>query len=848
VAEAARYDAVDAVWIAHHRHAQAEEIGKAIQRFHELHTALRENFRKANAELAKAEAEKKTAEIKRLKAEREVARKAQANALKAAKEHGHRDVLEHLGDNHKLVLGLTGTLIDCFKLDDFNGQLPKSVLGLMAKFRSLSDDLLKKVKFDGVAKRFMKKGDDEVKGYITAINKNTTEAQEKAKKVKKETEKEERSGIKVEGDKQRAREQPKISQAGSAITASSATNLKRPHEGDGINGKPAKKVASDLAGTSSIPKSSSVAAAAKTAPVRSNNIFASLTRPGLKSAAAKAAPPKAAPKKETQAPSSQQASLASILASIEAPKEVKKAPVEPQRPPETPEEKKKRERKESRRHLRVRFREGADLVQIKLFKHEQAEDEGRRGEMLRDAHDDRSEGMMHKQRVLETMDEDAMDEDDDLSREVEFRPYPGLTHIDRTDVNQRQLKEIYTSKGGLKEFSTEQQKVQAHREATELMAFYTDDSQIPNTAQEPQDPYSGVHQDEIPFGQSIEPKFVQKTHEIQQHGPERALAIWSQRSEQRRQQALHNGRPQNFVPTSANISAILADLKPTSQNITPNSTHQPFPASHLQPNMSQSNENRLTEAAMANLLHVVASLKDKPYPADSPPDWMTENGKAMWWEGYYRDHPEKWVAVQASQHAQVTQQLAYQPQQQAQMAQSSSYQHLSAPTGASPAVPSELLDFLSKTKNHPDQGQAGLTQRTSQQQTPQPFTYQYPPGSAASMPMTPEMQELLARVTNGAPQQWPSNFPNIQHDQLNAARQNWPDATTAANFADFQSGGNRNWEEHKPEEVRAEGGKRKRPNFGSEEYKKAKVGTKPCKYFSEGKCLKGDKCTYRHDV
>lgn len=94
---------------------------------------------------------------------------------------------------------------------------------------------------------------------------------------------------------------------------------------------------------------------------------------------------------------------------------------EENRPPETPEEKAKRLRKEERRKLRVVFKPGNAIAEIRIFARDEEEEKGYDREeelghedsMMRNAKDRKMEGQafkMHKER-------DFMDEDEDGSPE-----------------------------------------------------------------------------------------------------------------------------------------------------------------------------------------------------------------------------------------------------------------------------------------------------------------------------------------------------------------------------------------------------------------------------------------------
>jgi hypothetical protein len=181
--------------------------------------------------------------------------------------------------------------------------------------------------------------------------------------------------------------------------------------------------------------------------------------------------------------------------------------------------------------LRVKWREGEELTQVKLFTHEQGEDEGRDNDMLRDAHDERSEGMMHKQRVLGV----AVDDDEDMDdiNEKEFKEPPA---IDFSDLGDELLQKNYHTRGGNLKTVTEQQKLQDERENREVMAVYLDESDIPPTPKEA--PQEDVPDNGKDMGLPTDPKVYQRWQEIVAYGPKQAAAYFIQRAEGEKAQTL----------------------------------------------------------------------------------------------------------------------------------------------------------------------------------------------------------------------------------------------------------------------------------------------------------------------
>ena len=350
--EAARWDAIGIVWKDPNSAPSSETVSEAIQEYGNFLSALRAQIKSNSTKIEEAAA--RPAEAQKLKNERVVLLESLYQIIDAANQLGYGPIVENLGSHHKMVNGLTTTLIECTKVDDYKGKLPTAVFALLARFQNMSDDFLKKLKFDSIQKRWIKKGSEETKQVIVDILANTIDAKERAAKVKKDPEqvdKEKKPREKLDLAKTRTSE---------SNTSSTTVSTKRPLEGDSNVSKANKKFALDT--TSTFNPST------KPTPIKRSgtNLLGIASKPITKPI----------PKKRDISPPTE-SKLGALLASIANPPEPPKAPVAPPRAPETPEEKARRERKESRRHLRVKFKDGPELEQIRLFKHEQAEDEGR---------------------------------------------------------------------------------------------------------------------------------------------------------------------------------------------------------------------------------------------------------------------------------------------------------------------------------------------------------------------------------------------------------------------------------------------------------------------------------------
>lgn len=799
IPNAARWDAIGIIWKDPNSSPSTAAITSAMNDYANTVIALRTQIKDAATKIEEATKSKASeAQLQRLKNLRSERFDALYETIAAANKLGYGPIVENLGGHQKLVSGLTATLIECTKSDDYLGKLPRAIFVLLAKFQTLTEELLKKSKFDALAKRWNKKGDQEIKGYIKIIMENTTDAKERASKVEKTLASAEDNKKKLEKIEQiRSRNAENMKP-----TALNQTS-KRPHEGDSNNGKPNKKFATDISGT---PTST-----LKLPPIpkRSNNVnllgISSKPTP-------KPAPKVAPPKKKEPSPPPISSRLGDILASIEKPPEPPKKAAPAAGPPETLEEKKRRERKESRRHLRVKFKPDDELEQIRLFKHEVAEDEGRQDNMLRDAHNNHSEGMMHKQRVKVTDDED----DEPMSGMIEDRPYPDLVEVDLSTLDKNTTYgPSYITRGGNVKFITPEQQEQERREANELLVIYSDPSEIPPSAKEPSAANDGATAMARQLKHPTAPWLIQRLQDIHQYGPEYARTLAISRLEERKYKELRDNQARGFsqnASSSNDVSSVLQQLGGSSQ--------------------SQPSTPRMDAAAWENLQRIVGTLRGKPYPATEPPEWMNEAQKKDWLDGYHRDHPR------AAEERLIAQMQAPQPQPAPPMVpvmpvpQMQSYQPQMTQPVMSYQPPPAALDVNQQVQQY----LAGWTQNNSSMNGESSSSSAQPNFDFSAWSNNPALQSYAPPPADSAPsRQWAAGYQNDEN--RNSRKNTHPNENWMRKKSEWKNN-NSEWK-REPREEWTDG-----PLDENGNYKGKK---KPCKFWQEGKCAKGAGCTFLHD-
>jgi hypothetical protein len=362
---------------------------------------------------------------------------------------------------------------------------------------------MEKSKLKNAISRFLKMGNDEVKGLAKKVNEvaernaknKSTDGKSadgksvadvnpvpdskpkpdlkpdlKNSPVKKPASPDPVAGVKRrQPDATTTQPQKKVAAGTVSSTASTSTATK-----PGV--VPVKKLAAsngDKKPTGPTPAAKPVGHKVTPKPV---NMFAGLTaskRPGGG----------AADKKKPGAPAKSVSSFSQLMRDLQTPKETPSASTaktDEQQKPETEEEKAKRLRKEKRRALRVTFKPDSELEQIRFFTHDPDEEIGHDASMVRDVSDVGGEGRMFKQH------KDQMEnEEDDLPKVEDLGAWIQPGPIDFSNLDEKSRKDNALTRGGTSGGESEETKARKEHCNNTLIAIYADRDDIPETPQSP---------------------------------------------------------------------------------------------------------------------------------------------------------------------------------------------------------------------------------------------------------------------------------------------------------------------------------------------------------------------------
>ncbi|KAK4152817.1 hypothetical protein C8A00DRAFT_15929 [Chaetomidium leptoderma] len=219
-------------------------------------------------------------------------------------------------------------------------------------------------------------------------------------------------------------------------------------------------------------------------------------------------------------------------------------------PNETPQERERRLRKAKRRSLRVAFKSGDALEEIREFtRHPEEIADGRFARNARtDGRNKNSEESEMMKRLHGGQGIKAV--------EINDREWEEPIAINFTTIPQEKREETYITRGGLKAFATDEQKLTKERESNELMVIYHNRADIPHTPRSP--PYepslsggNAAHEVHLSPATPEYSEMLQRGKECKQWGPHHASRAAQSRLETK-------ARPDyaDFTKTMQSINSI----------------------------------------------------------------------------------------------------------------------------------------------------------------------------------------------------------------------------------------------------------------------------------------------------
>ena len=376
-------------------------------------------------------------------------------------------------------------LLDRFKAEDLNGPVARLILEILSFTTSITEDKLDKTFLGKILPRYVKSGDAKTKYYAKKILEGAT-ANSKGNQTKPSVEPS--AGVKrsstAAGNAAPAAPAKKaaVSAAttnGNKVAPKSLATVKKPVDST----KPATATASTAA-----PKT-------KTVQAKPSGFFNGLQTVGKKPGTANSdkANAKLAAQRAAAAPAKPAFNLAAELANLAKPKEEpKKAEPKPDtaRDNESPERKAKRAARLARGAAGVRWKEAQDLVEVRYFSHDPAEELDHDASQMRDVKDVGGEGRMLKQHA-DMMD---VDEEEDAAEDdtTKFVPFNTPSEVDFSTVDKDERDRQYAPYGGGKlQPDSRERAIREQYERDNIIVIYSSPSDIPPNPREPTDPFNG---------------------------------------------------------------------------------------------------------------------------------------------------------------------------------------------------------------------------------------------------------------------------------------------------------------------------------------------------------------------
>ncbi|KAL0257954.1 hypothetical protein SLS55_007122 [Diplodia seriata] len=277
---AMRYDTIKATWRPRNLPVTADEIRTAMKDYWDILQAVRNRWKEDQSALKQAQ-EKNSRDIELLKGRVKDQRSLMEMAMKCALEHGHPDVIRVLGGNAPLLFLAYQFLADRIRENEYNDPFSKTIIELLARSENITMENIERTKLNTALKRYLNRGDERTKPRAERILERAQANSKKSGPATTNGASEKKPEIKKEADPSK---EIKAEVATRPLPLAVA-GVKRPRPSDNSAQQPAKKLTSAV-GASTVTVGSKTAASGLKKP------GATTTTSSANGAASAAAKPK----------------------------------------------------------------------------------------------------------------------------------------------------------------------------------------------------------------------------------------------------------------------------------------------------------------------------------------------------------------------------------------------------------------------------------------------------------------------------------------------------------------------------------------------------------------------------
>ncbi|OJD32757.1 c-x8-c-x5-c-x3-h type zinc finger protein [Diplodia corticola] len=245
---AMRYDTIKATWRPRNLPVTADEIRAALKDYWDILQAVRNRWKEDQSALKLAQ-EKNSRDIELLKGRVKDQRSLMEMAMKCALEHGHPDVIRVLGGNAPLLFLAYQFLADRIRENEYNDPFSKTIIELLSRSENITMENIERTKLNTALKRYLNRGDERTKPRAEKILERAQANSKKSGPTTTNGASEKKPEVKKEADPSKEIK----GEPGTRSQPLAVAGVKRPRPSDSSAQQPAKKITSAAAPSTAMP-------------------------------------------------------------------------------------------------------------------------------------------------------------------------------------------------------------------------------------------------------------------------------------------------------------------------------------------------------------------------------------------------------------------------------------------------------------------------------------------------------------------------------------------------------------------------------------------------------------------